>query len=162
MVYIDQTIYTCFFCNDWEKHDYPGQKANLNLAFKASIKLSKFLCSKLMKIIFREGRKYSENIKNTLFIKNEAIIHKKNNWHCQSQKTSRILLFSDFVMWTARCILLGLVFCFSYTDYNFIGYLLSQIRICLYFLHRYLYLTLLQFRNQVDTSILIVCIILKF
>ena len=39
---------------------------------------------------------------------------------------------------------------------------LSQIRIRLYFLNRYFHLTLLQFRNQVDTSILIVCIILKF
>ena len=126
MVYIDQTIYTCIFCNDWEKHDYPGQKANLNLAFKASIKLSKFLCSKLMKIIFREGRKYSENIKNTLFIKNETIIHKKNNWHCQRQKSSRILSASDFVTWTARYIL-DLVFYFSYTGYKFICYLLLML-----------------------------------
>ena len=30
------------------------------------------------------------------------LINKKNNWHCQKQKTSRILLASDFVTWTAR------------------------------------------------------------
>ena len=46
------------------------------------------------------------------------ITNKKNNWHYQSQKTSRILLASDFVTWTARYIL-DLVFCFSYTDYTF-------------------------------------------
>ena len=58
------------------------------------------------------------------------ITNKKNNWHCQRQKTSRILLASDFVTWTARYIL-DLVFCFSYTDYKFICYLLLFV-ICLF------------------------------
>ena len=38
--------------------------------------------------------------KKTLFsskIKPLYIINKKNNWHCQRQKTLRILLASDFV-----------------------------------------------------------------
>ena len=64
--------------------------------------------------------------KKTIFsskMKPLYIINKKNNWHCQRQKTSRILLASDFVTWTARYIL-DLVFCFSYTDYKFICYLL--------------------------------------
>ena len=51
------------------------------------------------------------------------IINKNNNWHCQRQKPSIISLSSDFVTWPARY-LLDLVFCFSYTDYKFICYLL--------------------------------------
>ena len=54
------------------------------------------------------------------------IINKKNNWHYQRQKTSRILLASDFVTSTARYIL-NLVFCFSYTDYKFMCYLLLML-----------------------------------
>ena len=65
------------------------------------------------------------------------IINKKNNWHCQRQKTSRILLASDFVTWTARYIL-DLVFCFSYTDYKFICYLLLFV-ICLFVAVIYLF-----------------------
>ena len=49
------------------------------------------------------------------------IINKKNNWHCQRQKVSRILLASDFVTLTARYIL-DLVFCFNYTDYKCVCY----------------------------------------
>ena len=44
------------------------------------------------------------------------IRNKKNNWHRQRQKTSKILLVSDFVTGVARHIL-DLVFRFSYTDY---------------------------------------------
>ena len=65
------------------------------------------------------------------------IINKKNKWHCQRQKTSRILLASDFVTWTARYIL-DLVFCFSYTDYKFICYLLLFV-ICLFVAVIYLF-----------------------
>ena len=31
------------------------------------------------------------------------IINKKNNWHCQKQKTSRIFLGSDFVIHDDNC-----------------------------------------------------------
>ena len=65
------------------------------------------------------------------------VINKKNNWHCQRQKTSKILLASDFVMWTKRYIL-GLVFCFGYTDYKFICYLLLFV-ICLFVAVIYLF-----------------------
>ena len=54
------------------------------------------------------------------------IRNKKNNWHCQRQKTSRILLASDFVTRTARYVL-DSVLCFSYTDYKFICYLLQML-----------------------------------
>ena len=54
------------------------------------------------------------------------IVNKKNDWHCQKQKTSRILLTTDFVTWTAGHIL-DLVFWFSYTDYKFICYLLLML-----------------------------------
>ena len=47
------------------------------------------------------------------------IINKKNNWHYQRQKTSKVSLASDFVMRPTRYIL-DLVFCFSYRDYKFI------------------------------------------
>ena len=47
------------------------------------------------------------------------MIKKNNNWHCQRQKTSRVLLVSDFVTWAAWYIL-DLVFCFSYTVYKFV------------------------------------------
>ena len=59
-------------------------------------------------------------------MKSLYIINKKNHWYCQRQKTSRILLASDFVMWTVRYIL-DLVFCFSYTDYKLICYLLLML-----------------------------------
>ena len=72
------------------------------------------------------------------------IINKKKNWHCQRQKTSRILLASDFVRWTARYIV-GLVFCFSYTDYKFICYQLLFV-ICLFVAVIYL------FRRNTGTS----------
>ena len=54
------------------------------------------------------------------------IINKKNNWHCQRQKTSRILLASAFLTRTARY-KLDLFFCFSYTDDKFICYVLLML-----------------------------------
>ena len=85
------------------------------------------------------------------------------DWHCQRQKTSVILLASDFVMWTAQYIL-DLISCFSYTDYKFICYLL----LVLITFHNFtvninIYQVDIQFiKNQVDTSIMILCIILVF
>ena len=64
------------------------------------------------------------------------IINKKNKWHCQRQKTSRILLASDFV--TCSAIHTRLSFCFSYTDYKFICYLLLFV-ICLFVAVIYLF-----------------------
>ena len=46
------------------------------------------------------------------------IIKKKNNCHCQMQKTSRNLLASDFDV--NSTIHTRLVFCFSYRDYKFV------------------------------------------
>ena len=66
-----------------------------------------------------------------------CIINKKYNWHCQRQKTSRIILASDFVTWTARYIL-DLGFCFSYTDCKFVCYLLLFV-ICLFVAVIYLF-----------------------
>ena len=45
------------------------------------------------------------------------IRNKNKNWHCQRQKTSRILLASDFATRTARYVL-DSVLCFSYIDYK--------------------------------------------
>ena len=53
-------------------------------------------------------------------------------------------------------------YCSSHEQILYLILKLSQIGIRLYLLNRYFHLTLLQFRIQVDTSILIVCLILKF
>ena len=45
------------------------------------------------------------------------ILNKNDNWHCQKQKTLRILLAFDFV--TCSAIETRISFCFSYTDYKF-------------------------------------------
>ena len=37
------------------------------------------------------------------------LINKKNNWHCQRQKTSRILVASYFVTWTTWYILASVI-----------------------------------------------------
>ena len=143
------------------------------------MKLLKFLCSKLIGT-FSVKEKNAVKIQKAPFsskIKPLYILNKNDNWHCQKQKALRILLAFDFVTWTARY-RLDLVFvsviqiislCYLLlmliTFHNFIIYLilkLSQIRIRLYFLNRCYHLTLLQFRNQVDTSTLVVWIILKF
>ena len=143
------------------------------------MKLLKFLCSKLIET-FSVKEKNAVKIQKAPFsskIKPLYILNKNDNWHCQEQKALRILLAFDFVTWTTRY-RLDLVFvsviqiislCYLLlmliTFHNFIIYLilkLSQIRIRLYFLNRCYHLTLLQFRNQVDTSTLVVWIILKF
>ena len=77
------------------------------------------MCSKLIET-FSVKEENAVKIKKTPFsskIKPLYIINKNNNWHSQKQKTTRILLASDFVMWTVRYIQ-GLVFCFSYADYT--------------------------------------------
>ena len=66
------------------------------------------------------------------------------------------------LVWSVLPDYLSVSYDYGYTYYKFICYLLSHIPIHLYFLNHYFYLTLLQFRNQVDTLILIVCIALKF
>ena len=59
-------------------------------------------------------------------MKSLYIRNKKNKWHCQRQKTSIILLASDYVTRTVRYVL-DSVLCFSYTDYKFICYLLQML-----------------------------------